>query len=416
MIWWQPPTLYIVLFSILFISFTVFRLRKRIYAEIKRWQPKEISVGPLTIERKTETEKKDAALVSASVSVQSTLENRLPDKRYSRLIGRETEIKECLNILRNPNEKQLIGLIGMGGAGKSALAREVIERARNEKMFSSFLWLTAKQQTLDALDETSSEAQVSYETLLNRLIAWLGLTSQLREEKNFTDRETVVRKSLKHLSILVVLDNLETALDQEQIAQKFSSLFKNTSCRIILTSREEWRYARSGIKQISLGGLHESDALVLMREVAEDNVSRRGLTASEDSLRKIARAVGYMPLALKISIGLLDNLDLQVLLDDLGKLHSEQIKNMYDYLFANTWRSLTNSQKRVLIAISTFDEDEGVSARHLQRTKAVPKNEFTDVIERLAQISVIEVVGNVESTRYTLHPLTLNFIRLQVVK
>lgn len=347
---------------------------------------------------------------------QSSLEMRLPDKKYLRLVGRESEIKECLDSLRNPNEKRFVGLIGMGGVGKSALAREIIERIRDENFFSSFVWLTAKQQALDLDEEISSELQVSYETLLNRLISWLGLTSKLREEKKLANREAEVKKALAQTPVLVMLDNLETSLDQEEIVQRFVNLLKTTSCRVILTSREEWKQTKHSIKQIALKGLKENDAISLMREVAQGTKNRRGLTASESSLRKIARAVGYMPLALKITVGLLDNFDLQILLSDLEKLSSEQVKSMYDYLFANTWRALGDSQRRVLIAISTFDEDEGVSAKHLQRTKVVPENEFANTVERLTQVSMIEVVGSVEKTRYTLHPLTLNFIRLQIAQ
>jgi hypothetical protein len=87
---------------------------------------------------------------------------------------------------------------------------------------------------------------------------------------------------------------------------------------------------------------------------------------------------------------------------------------LYEYLFANTWRALNQNQKKMLVAISTFDEDEGVSSRHLHRAKVVSQDEFANVIERLIQVSLVEVTGGVESTRYTLHPLTLNFIRSQI--
>lgn len=359
---------------------------------------------------------KPGSQIGSSKLPQATPEIRLPDKRYSRLVGREAEIKECLDALRNPNEKRFVGLIGMGGVGKSALAREVVERIRHEDLFSSFLWLTAKQQALDLDEEISSEQQVSYNTLLIRLISWLGLTSKLREEKILANREAAVQKALIDMSVLVILDNLETAENQEEIVQKFSNLFKTTSCRVILTSREEWKQTKHSIKRVALKGLQENDAIYLMREIAQDTKSKRGAEASETSLRKIARAVGYMPLALKISVGLLDNIDLAVLLKELEKLGSETIKNMYEYLFANTWRTLSNNQKKILIAISTFDEDEGVSAKHLRRTMVVPETEFADVVERLTQVSMIEVVGRIESTRYTLHPLTLNFIRLQIAQ
>jgi hypothetical protein len=283
-------------------------------------------------------------------------------------------------------------------------------------LFSSFLWLTAKQHALDLDEEISSEQQVSYETLLNRLISWLGLASKLREEKILANREAAAKKALVGMVVLVILDNLETSQNQDEIVQKFADLFKTTSCRVILTSREEWKQTKHSIKQIVLKGLQENDAISLIREVAQDTKSKRGANASETSLRKIVSAVGYMPLALKISVGLLDSIGLDVLLIDLEKLSSETIKSMYEYLFANTWRTLDNNQKKVLIAISTFDEDEGVSAKHLQRTMLVPENEFADVVEYLAQVSMIEVVGSIESTRYTLHPLTLNFIRVQIAQ
>lgn len=407
-----PPYLYILAAIILVLSILVFRVRKRIYAELKRWRPTEVSLGPVKIERK-EDEKQPAANAPA-LPASASPDSQLPDKRYNRFIGREEEIRELQASLRDPNAKRLIGLVGMGGIGKSALAREIVERQRAEKTFSSFLWLTAKQQSLEALDALSQDSHVNYETLLNRLIAWLGLASQLREETRLQQREAAVQKSLRALPALLVLDNLETAKDQEQVAERFALLLKDTPCRAILTSREEWKLARSAMEQRLLKGLDESSAIQLMRDTARDNTSERGLSAKDESLRKIARAVGCMPLALKLAVGLLDNLDVKTLLENLEQIRSEQVKLLYEYLFANTWRALKQNQKKMLVAISTFDEDEGVSSRHLHRAKVVSQDEFANVIERLVQVSLVEVTGGVESTRYTLHPLTLNFIRSQI--
>jgi hypothetical protein len=44
----------------------------------------------------------------------------------------------------------------------------------------------------------------------------------------------------------------------------------------------------------------------------------------------------------------------------------------------------------------------------------VAGDDFANVIGRLVQMSLVEIAGGVEATRYTLHPLTLNFIRSQI--
>jgi transcriptional regulator with XRE-family HTH domain len=359
----------------------------------------------------TPTEKTEQKNPKGETDLPST---NLPSKLYTKLIGRDSEVENILASLRNPHGKKLLGIHGMGGIGKSALAREVSEKIQEEHTFPGLWWTTAKQQSLEALDELSLDQAVSYDILVNRLSSWLGLNVVLWEQKPSVELEKAITKSLLEFPCLIVLDNLETAIDQNLIAQKMGLLLEKTSSRAILTSREAWNISTTFMEPIPLKGLDESNAVRLMLTRAKDLKAANVLSATESQLREVASAVGTMPLALKLIVGLLQNFDIPTVLDDLEKLGSKRINRLYDYLFAHSWMTLEDEEKDLLIAISMYDEEEGIRASLLHESKVVPKNHFIDVMERLIIKSLVEVSNRVSDRYYILHPLTINFIRAQV--
>ena len=413
--WWQPPVLYYVIATIVVLSIPAFLLRKWIWAEIKRWRASEVSFFGIKLVRKANDESKNNKKLLQLMAGKTELPVAVPEKRYKNLFGREEEINSILASLRDAQAKRLIAVIGMGGIGKSALTREVVERVIQEKLFSACWWITAKQQSLDVMDDLSPDKNVSYETLFKRLAAWLGLGMELHKETTPEQREMLVKRTLSASRLLLVLDNLETSENQDRIAERFANLLNGTPSRAILTSREDFTSLGNLLEPHTLKGLGASSSVQLMQDAARENNSKRVASTSESALRKIAQAVGGMPLALKMSVGLLEFLETAALVEDLEKIQSEKVKRLYEYLFARAWRALSNPQKDMLIAISSFDENEGVRARLLRQAQVVEDEHFADVIQRLVSLSLIEVSGGVTSTRYTLHPLTLNFIRSQDV-
>lgn len=410
--WWQPPILYILIAIIVILSIPVFLLRKRIWAEIRRWQPSEFSILGIKITRKPDGEvEKKAALPSSATKMD--LATSLPSKRYSRLIGREDETHSILASLRNPQAKSLIAVVGMGGIGKSAVTREIVDQAIQSNTFSASLWITAKLQSLDKLDELSTEEFVSYETVLKKVTSWIGAGSDFQKKNDLAKFEAEVHNAFLATPVLIVLDNLETSVDQSEIAEKFARLLHGTLSRALLTSREDFGKLGNLVETHLLKGLDVASSVQLLQEVARKQGVERILNANQTALKKIARAVGGMPLALQLSAGLLNSIDISVLLGDLEAIQSQEMRGLYEYLFAHAWRSLTDEQKDMLVAISSFDENEGVRSRNLQAAQVVKEDQFVDVIQALTAASLIEVSGSVNSTRYNLHPLTMNFIRSQ---
>lgn len=422
-----PPLLYLVVLFVLILGILMWNKRNLIKKEIKRWRFKELTIGPLKLEREDATNKTDAKEKKQKRPIDKTQNspddtknikgvpvNFLPEKLYTTLIGRSKEIEEIINALKDSQGKRIIGIHGMGGVGKSSLAREVASRVIEQNIFTAVWWTTAKVHSLDILDELSADKTVSYDIILNRLASWLGLGSELRTTQKIEDREGKIQKALASYKLLFILDNMETSVNQNEIAIRFAKLIIKTDCKIILTSRESWENVPDIlINPVSLQGLSEHDGITLLRSIAQEQKNSRILTAKDEQLLTVTRSVKNMPLALKLVAGLLKNHDLGSVISNIEQIHSPKIIEMYEYLFASSWRSLSIDEKNLLIAISQFDEDEGANSQLLRKSEVIQTDKFDEVIDNLSKMSLIEISNEntIEQIRYTLHPLTLNFIR-----
>lgn len=418
-----PPLLYLVLLFMLILGVLIWNKRNFIKKEIKRWRFKELNIGLLKLEREDDIneipskEKKQEKPLGKTQNLPDDIGvpvDTLPAKLYTTLIGRNKEIEEIISSLKDSQGKRIIGIHGMGGVGKSSLAREIASRVIEQNIFSAIWWTTAKVQSLDILDELSVDKTVSYDIILNRLASWLGLGSELRTTQNIEDREGKIQRALARYKLLFILDNMETSINQNEIATRFSKLISKTDCKTILTSRESWEKVPDIlINPVLLQGLSEQDGIALLCSVAQEQKNSRILTAKDEQLLTVTRSVKNMPLALKLVAGLLKNHDLGSVISNIEQIHSPKIIEMYEYLFASSWRSLSMDEKNMLIALSQFDENEGANSQLLRKSEVIPMDKFDEVIDNLAKMSLIEVSSenNIEQIRYTLHPLTLNFIR-----
>lgn len=417
----EPPWIYVVIVFTLVVGTLIYWKRKSIWKYLRQWKLSEISIGPIKFTPKSDPAKikirKDNSREFAQNHTKCAPKTSLPRKLFGNFIGRDDEINLILAELRKPLGKPIVGLYGMGGIGKSALAREVADRLIAEKTFNAAWWTTAKLQSLDLFDEISADVVVSYRIIIDRLASWLGIASELRGINEFEHKERRIQQELQDLHLLLVLDNLETSRNQNEIAAKMAQLINGTSSRVIITSREETQISPKLIEAFHVAGLVEIDSIRFLRETSREQRqnSVRLQQATDNQLGKIAKSVGGMPLAMKLAVGLLENFSINEFIDSLKDVDNQKINELYDYLFISNWRNLTQDQKELLVSLSQFDEEEGASAHQLLTANNQLDENVKEIIEHLVRVSLIEVSGDLEDTRYQLHPLTHHFIRKQCI-
>jgi hypothetical protein len=149
-----------LIYGALFITFVI-ALPVSIYLFVRSLPAEENQSSSPKPTNVTQTQPTTPGLEPQSIS-------QLSGKGYATLIGRDGWIGDIMAALRDPGGKWIIGIDGMGGIGKTALAREVAERCQlavqdpfsNTRILPgcafvyswSHLWMTYLQYTFINID------------------------------------------------------------------------------------------------------------------------------------------------------------------------------------------------------------------------------------------------------------------------
>lgn len=203
--------------------------------------------------------------------------------RPERFIGRHADLTWVLDRLKPGAMAGVTALRGLGGIGKTALAAEVVQRAFEEARFPSGI---AVQRCDDMRDPIE---------VLKRLLASFDPERRQPETSDLKGLAEVARKLLRGRRILVVLDNVEPALDIAAVLQRLTP----TGVAILLTAREQLPIAHKDTIDLAL--LSDAAALDLFVEwYGRPNTA--ALTREElASARKIITALGNHTLAVKLA-------------------------------------------------------------------------------------------------------------------
>ena len=93
----------------------------------------------------------------------------LPTKTYDHFTGRDKELQQVIEALRKTEQQRLIALYGLGGIGKTALAREAADISLHQERFQRVVWVSAKTERFVGTDvEKFRRVQITIR-LLSRL-------------------------------------------------------------------------------------------------------------------------------------------------------------------------------------------------------------------------------------------------------
>ncbi len=219
------------------------------------------------------------------------LNNNLPprDPGLIKFIGRNEYLRELWEWLLDVHNPLKI-LVGLGGVGKTAIAREFAEQiiASSPATSEKLIWLSAKRKFFASIQNKYLEAsRVDYSdplTLLKGLLLELSFSyEQVNAIDNLRDCESMLIDTLQLLPAIIITDDIDS-LETEQQHEVFHSLNRialsasrngQYPVKILITSRLDIGVIPA--YTVSIKGLEKTD----FKELANVTAKHLGLPASQ---------------------------------------------------------------------------------------------------------------------------------------
>lgn len=332
-----------------------------------------------------------------SDEVVSNLPSREP------FFGRAREIEECLNAI-NPQQQGWGAIVdGVGGIGKTALAKEVAYLAKQKGMFDTYLFESAKTTRLET-DGIKNEIIKSLS--LDGFIRSFSQALKFVEVLDETDSDNRIRAFLSNMigrRSLLVFDNIETLplYERDKVAEFLVKLPQGN--KAILTSR-----IRTGeaAKTIRLGQLSELEIDEIIQNIRKSlpDMNKEWQRANESLQADFKRLTGGNPLMIRYAAGRIDasRMKLDEVVNLLAQTPSDEA---FTFLFADAVNSLNPKEIEILFSLAY---SESVEPQLISTTLGIPLPEIQRVLSKLVVLSLVNE-RNTEVEKYSLNEVFKNY-------
>jgi len=342
--------------------------------------------------------KKIESLTSNGMDVEkSSALAKLPRRAY--FVGREEELKTVFQSLQPNSRTFIIGIEGIGGVGKTALAIEVGHRCVEDDLFETAIWISSKESTLTlhGIEPIIPEAKS-----LSDILITIGASLGNPTIGNMSIKDQVHRAYalLSRRTTLLILDNFETLSKNEQ--REILEFLRNSpmTLKVIVTSRE--RVAEGQIIRLQGLSFEESNALL------DWEAQQKNIQLTKDQSKHLVNLTGGLPLALLWVQGQIAVLGYSVT-QVLDKLSLDTDIPILQYCFNHSWNLLRHHNEKKILFILAL-QPESVSREALQVITGIEdSDEFDNAISDLLQLTLIEP----DRDHISILPLTRRFIRTQ---
>ena len=260
------------------------------------------------------------------------------------LVGIDSRVKEVLDLYLGEGlgDVRFVGICGMGGMGKTTLAKEIYKRISGNFEASSFI--------ANVKEKTKNQGLVF---LQKQLLSTILVESEI-DIWNFYEGINVIGTILHNKKVLIVLDDVDGNEQLKALAGRHD--WFGLGSRIIVTSRDCHLLRRCGVNEIyTIKGLNKDDALQLFSWRAfkkprpEENFM--------DLSKKFMRYAKGLPLALKVLGSSLFDKKINEWENVLQKLKVEPNENILDILQIS-YNGLTDMQQKLFLDIACFFKGE----------------------------------------------------------
>lgn len=320
------------------------------------------------------------------------------------LLGLDEHIEYLLNWLYSDKEYRILRIEGIGGIGKTTLAKAFAQKVHREHHFDVIFLDRKEINTLTSrTDKTNSQSMIGIDTHLKKLFDLLGIPSYagLREQR---------MEQLRHT--LVVIDNVDNQSDIEPI-KHFLEQFQDTDVHFVLTSRLNLSEAINESERFSLQHLSENDSITLLRKSLPENIE-----ISVADAQKINKRINGIPLALRLVGQLFNSMTVDEICQHLDKATNAEtdrvVNEIFREIYEEIWQRQDETAKDVWVHIAETMNPGGVPLDRLKELLVHIGHSNASILsacEKLAQHYIITRGDNPHAVFYFMHHLTCQFIQ-----
>ncbi|KDP40944.1 hypothetical protein JCGZ_24943 [Jatropha curcas] len=244
--------------------------------------------------------------------------------------------KECLIewLITGKSDRQVVSVVGVGGLGKSTLAKTVYEDAQVKRHFKFRAWIRASQ---------SFKIEDLLKNLIKQLFHVGKISKPVEVGKDKIKLTTLINQFLRQKRYLIVLDNVCDTYSFDAFAGALPN--NNSGSRILLTTRNVIASTNSSDKVYNLTPLSQKDSWSLFcKKIFHYNSCPPQLKNLSEKL--LGRCEG-LPLAIVTISGILATKD-KSRIDEWEMIH----RSLGDRLLDSD--KMTNMRKILLLSYSNL--------------------------------------------------------------
>ncbi|CDO99152.1 unnamed protein product [Coffea canephora] len=298
---------------------------------------------------------------------QQRLRQTYPHQVEEYFVGMEDDIRQLVSLITDEGIRshRVISVYGMGGLGKTTLARKIYKHIEVERAFKQFAWVSVTQQC---------NTMTVFRDLLKQLVP----DERKASVEKMDERELVgeLYKVQKETKSLVVLDDLWEIEDWKRLSVAFP--FAEADSKILITTRNQKLAEVEFPYPLNL--LNEDEGWELLQKRAF--AKRNGADCESDPRleavgRAIVRKCGNLPLAISAIGGVLsqktsleewetvkNDVDSYIRMSEGGK---EEGYGAVLQVLALSYDELPYHLKPCFLYLGQYREDEDIDAEMLYR-------------------------------------------------
>ncbi|KAH0746976.1 hypothetical protein KY285_008633 [Solanum tuberosum] len=218
----------------------------------------------------------------------------------SDIFGRQNEIENLIDLLLSEDASgknlTVVPIVGMGGLGKTTLAKAVYNDAKVSEAYKA--------------DHFGLKAWYCVSEAYDALRITKGLLQEIgsfdsEDDNNLNQLQVKLKESLKGKKFLIVLDDVWNDNYNEWDDLRNVFVQGRMGSKIIVTTRKESVALMMGNEQISMDNLSTEASWSLFKRHAFENMDPMGHPELEEVGKQIAAKCKGLPLALKTLAGML---------------------------------------------------------------------------------------------------------------